>query len=196
MRSLILKRLFDILFSLLFLLFLFPLFYLVLGIAIKLSSPGAVLFVQKRTGKGGKIFHCYKFRSMQLNPDTQPATENDPRTTRIGRFIRRTNLDELPQFINVLKGEMSVVGPRPHALWTDEQYAPLIEDYMSRYAVKPGITGWAQISGFRGEIKQTEDMAGRIAKDLCYIRNRTFSLDLSIILRTIVSMIRGDKNAY
>ncbi|MDR1645576.1 MAG: sugar transferase [Tannerellaceae bacterium] len=190
------KRLFDILFSLLFLLFLFPLFYLVLGIAIKLSSPGAVLFVQKRTGKGGKIFHCYKFRSMQLNPDTQPATENDPRTTRIGRFIRRTNLDELPQFINVLKGEMSVVGPRPHALWTDEQYAPLIEDYMSRYAVKPGITGWAQISGFRGEIKQTEDMAGRIAKDLCYIRNRTFSLDLSIILRTIVSMIRGDKNAY
>jgi putative colanic acid biosynthesis UDP-glucose lipid carrier transferase len=133
---------------------------------------------------------------MRMNEDTKPATENDPRTTRVGRFIRRTNLDELPQFINVLKGEMSVVGPRPHALWTDEQYAPLIEDYMSRYAVKPGITGWAQISGFRGEIKQTEDMAGRIAKDLWYIRNRTFSLDLFIILRTIVSMIRGDKNAY
>jgi putative colanic acid biosynthesis UDP-glucose lipid carrier transferase len=190
------KRVFDIVFSSVFLVCLFPFVYMALGIAIKLSSPGAVLFMQKRTGKGGKIFRCYKFRSMRINPDGKPATTDDPRITRIGRFIRRTNLDELPQFINVLKGDMSVVGPRPHALWTDEEYAPLIEDYMLRYTVKPGVTGWAQVGGFRGEIKQTDDMEGRIARDLWYIRNRTFSLDISIILRTLVSMIRGDKNAY
>ncbi|MDR1555505.1 MAG: sugar transferase, partial [Tannerellaceae bacterium] len=190
------KRLFDILFSSVFLLCLFPVVYIVLGIAIRLSSPGAVLFVQKRTGKGGKIFRCYKFRSMRMNEDTKPATENDPRTTRVGRFIRRTNLDELPQFINVLKGEMSVVGPRPHALWTDDEYAPLIEDYMLRYAVKPGITGWAQVGGCRGETRRTEDMERRVGKDLWYMKNWTFTRDISIILRTIVSMFLGDRNAY
>jgi putative colanic acid biosynthesis UDP-glucose lipid carrier transferase len=133
---------------------------------------------------------------MRMNEDTKPATENDPRTTRVGRFIRRTNLDELPQFINVLKGEMSVVGPRPHALWTDDEYAPLIEDYMLRYAVKPGITGWAQVGGCRGETRRTEDMERRVGKDLWYMKNWTFTRDISIILRTIVSMFLGDRNAY
>jgi putative colanic acid biosynthesis UDP-glucose lipid carrier transferase len=190
------KRFFDLLFSSLFLIVFFPFIYLIVGIAIKLSSPGPVFFVQKRMGKDGKVFCCYKFRSMQVNPDTRQATANDPRTTRIGRFLRRTNLDELPQFINVFRGEMSVVGPRPHPLWLDEWYAPVIDDYMLRYTIKPGITGWAQINGCRGETRRTEDMARRVARDLWYMRNHTFGMDISIILKTIVCMLRGDKNAY
>jgi putative colanic acid biosynthesis UDP-glucose lipid carrier transferase len=190
------KRLFDLLFSALFLLLCFPFVWLILGAAIKLSSPGAVFFVQKRTGKGGRIFRCYKFRSMRMNDDTEQATAGDPRTTRVGRFIRRTNLDELPQFINVFRGDMSVVGPRPHPLWLDERYAPLIDGYMLRYTVKPGITGWAQVGGCRGETRRTEDMERRVGKDLWYMRNWTFTLDISIILRTIVSMFLGDRNAY
>jgi putative colanic acid biosynthesis UDP-glucose lipid carrier transferase len=194
--NLILKRGFDIVLSFIFLVAVFPIIYIVLGIAIKLSSPGPIFFKQKRTGKQCKIFHCYKFRSMQINDDMEPATANDPRITRVGRFIRRTNLDELPQFINVLKGDMSVVGPRPHALWTDDEYAPAIDDYMLRYTVKPGITGWAQINGCRGETKRTEDMTKRVERDLWYMRNWTFFMDISIILKTIACMIRGDKNAY
>jgi putative colanic acid biosynthesis UDP-glucose lipid carrier transferase len=192
------KRVFDLLFSACFLLVCFPWVWLILGIAIKLSSPGAVFFVQERAGKGGRMFRCYKFRSMRTNDDTEQATANDPRTTRVGRFIRRTNLDELPQFINVLKGDMSVVGPRPHPhpLWLDGRYAPLIDDYMLRYAVKPGITGWAQVSGCRGETKRTEEMEKRVEKDLWYLRNWTFTLDISIILKTIVSMLLGDRKAY
>jgi putative colanic acid biosynthesis UDP-glucose lipid carrier transferase len=190
------KRIFDLLFSSLFLLLCFPLVCLILGSAIKLSSPGSVFFVQKRRGKDGRVFRCYKFRSMRANSDARQATSDDPRTTRVGRFIRRTNLDELPQFINVLKGDMSVVGPRPHPLWLDEQYAPLVDNYLLRYAVKPGITGWAQTSGCRGETKRTEDMERRVAKDLWYMRNWTFALDVSIILRTIVSMFLGDRKAY
>jgi putative colanic acid biosynthesis UDP-glucose lipid carrier transferase len=194
--NLILKRGFDIVFSFMFLTVVFPLFYLMIGAAVAVSSPGPVLFVQKRTGKNGRIFNCYKFRSMQINDEKEPATVNDPRITRVGKFIRRTNLDELPQFINVLKGEMSVVGPRPHALWTDAEYAPVIDSYMLRYTVKPGITGWAQINGCRGETKRTEDMEKRIAGDLWYMKNWTFFTDISIILKTIACMLRGDKNAY
>jgi putative colanic acid biosynthesis UDP-glucose lipid carrier transferase len=190
------KRFFDLFFSSLFLIVFFPFIYLIVGIAIKLSSPGPVFFVQKRMGRHGKIFFCYKFRSMRVNPDTRQATANDPRTTRIGRFLRRTNLDELPQFINVFKGDMSVVGPRPHPLWLDEWYAPVIGDYMLRYTIKPGITGWAQINGCRGETRSTEDMERRVARDLWYMRNRTFGMDISIILKTIICMLRGDKNAY
>jgi putative colanic acid biosynthesis UDP-glucose lipid carrier transferase len=190
------KRFFDLLFSSLFLIVFFPFVYLIVGVAIRLSSPGPVLFVQKRMGKDGKVFFCYKFRSMLVNPDTRQATANDPRTTRIGRFLRRTNLDELPQFINVFKGEMSVVGPRPHPLWLDEWYAPVIGDYMRRYTIKPGITGWAQINGCRGETRSTEDMERRVARDLWYMRNWTFGMDIYIILKTIICMLRGDKNAY
>jgi putative colanic acid biosynthesis UDP-glucose lipid carrier transferase len=190
------KRFFDLFFSSLFLIVIFPFVYLIVGIVIKLSSPGPVLFVQKRIGRQGKIFSCYKFRSMLVNPDTHQAIANDPRTTRIGRFLRRTNLDELPQFINVFKGDMSVVGPRPHPLWLDDWYAPVIGDYMLRYTIKPGITGWAQINGCRGETKRTEDMERRVARDLWYMKNWTFGMDISIILKTIISMVRGDKNAY
>jgi putative colanic acid biosynthesis UDP-glucose lipid carrier transferase len=195
-HNVILKRGFDIVFSLILLVTIFQIVYLIVGIAVKLSSHGPVLFVQKRTGKQGKVFFCYKFRSMRVNPDTRQATANDPRTTRIGRFLRRTNLDELPQFINVFKGEMSVVGPRPHALWTDDEYAPVVDGYMLRYTIKPGITGWAQINGCRGETRRTEDMARRVARDLWYMRNWTFGMDISIILKTIICMLRGDKNAY
>jgi putative colanic acid biosynthesis UDP-glucose lipid carrier transferase len=190
------KRCFDLLFSSLFLIFFFPFIYAILGAAIKLSSQGSIFFVQRRRGRQGKVFRCYKFRSMCANPDNRQATADDRRTTRIGRFIRRTNLDELPQFINVLRGEMSVVGPRPHPLWLDDRYVPVIEDYMLRYTVKSGITGWAQINGCRGETKNTEDMERRVARDLWYMRNWTFARDITIILKTVVSMIRGDKNAY
>jgi putative colanic acid biosynthesis UDP-glucose lipid carrier transferase len=190
------KRAFDILFSAVFLFVFFPFVCLVVGIAIRLSSPGTVFFVQERRGKEGRAFRCYKFRSMRMNDDSRQATADDPRTTRVGRFLRRTNVDELPQFINVLKGEMSVVGPRPHPLWLDEQYASVIDEYMLRYAVKPGITGWAQVNGCRGETKRTEDMERRVSKDLWYQRNWTFALDISIILRTILSMFQGDRNAY
>jgi putative colanic acid biosynthesis UDP-glucose lipid carrier transferase len=133
---------------------------------------------------------------MHTNPDSRQATANDPRTTRVGRFIRHANLDELPQFINVLKGDMSVVGPRPHPLWLDDLYTPIIDDYLLRYTVKPGITGWAQVNGCRGETKRTEDMRKRVERDLWYMRNWTFTKDISIILKTIVCMIQGDKNAY
>jgi putative colanic acid biosynthesis UDP-glucose lipid carrier transferase len=194
--NVVLKRMFDIVFSALFLLTLFPFIYLILGIAIKLSSPGPVFFVQERTGKRGRIFRCYKFRSMRINADTRQATVDDPRTTRLGRFIRRTNLDELPQFINVFKGDMSVVGPRPHPLWLNDKFSPMIENYMVRYFVKPGITGWAQVNGARGETKRVEDMEGRVAKDLWYLKNWTFPLDISIIFKTIVYMLQGDKHAY
>jgi putative colanic acid biosynthesis UDP-glucose lipid carrier transferase len=192
----VLKRLFDILFSAFFLLVFFPFICLILGIAIKLSSPGNVFFVQERRGKEGRVFRCYKFRSMKVNGDSRQATANDPRTTRVGRFIRRTSLDELPQFVNVLKGEMSVVGPRPHPLWLDEQYAPLIDAYMLRYTVKPGISGWAQINGCRGETRRTEDMERRITRDLWYMRNWTFGMDISIILRTAVTVFQSDKKAF
>jgi putative colanic acid biosynthesis UDP-glucose lipid carrier transferase len=190
------KRGLDVLISFVFLTSLFPLIYVVLAIAIKLSSPGPVFFVQEREGKMGRRFRCYKFRSMQLNADTQQATQNDPRTTGVGRFIRRTNLDELPQFINVLKGEMSVVGPRPHPMWLNEKFSPLIQNYMMRHFVKPGITGLAQIHGFRGETKRTEDMEGRVAKDIWYMENWSLGLDIRIIFKTAISMFQADKNAY
>jgi lipopolysaccharide/colanic/teichoic acid biosynthesis glycosyltransferase len=192
------KRIFDIFVSSLFLMSIFPVIYLVLGIAIKCSSPGPVFFVQERTGKRGKTFKCYKFRSMHLNgeADTKQATANDPRTTHVGRFIRRTNLDEFPQFINVLKGDMSIVGPRPHPIPLNDKYCQVINKYMVRHFIKPGITGWAQINGFRGETKEVEEMEGRITKDIWYLENWTFRLDIQIILKTAINMFRGEKNAY
>lgn len=152
----LLKRMFDILFSLLFLCTLFPVIYLIIGTAIKITSPGPIFFKQKRSGEAGKEFLCYKFRSMRVNKDsdTMQATKNDPRKTKLGNFLRKSNIDELPQFINVLLGSMSVVGPRPHMLKHTEEYSKLVDKYMVRHLIKPGITGWAQINGFRGETKE------------------------------------------
>jgi putative colanic acid biosynthesis UDP-glucose lipid carrier transferase len=193
------KRLFDILFSLSFLLTLFPVIYVVLGVIIKLDSRGGVLFVQYRVGKGGRQFRCYKFRSMYVEEgveETRQATADDRRITRVGRFIRRTNLDELPQFINVFRGDMSVVGPRPHPQWLNDRYVPLIRSYAKRHEVRPGITGWAQVTGFRGETRRVQDMEGRVARDIWYIRHQSFLLDMCIIARTTVMMFRRDRRAY
>jgi putative colanic acid biosynthesis UDP-glucose lipid carrier transferase len=192
------KRAIDIAVSLIFLIILFPFVYLILGVLIKLSSPGPVFFIQERTGIKGKKFNCYKFRSMKCNGEahTRQATFGDERKTRIGNFLRRTNLDELPQFINVLKGDMSLVGPRPHMLHHTTQYSQLINKYMVRHFIKPGITGWAQINGFRGETTRLEDMEGRIKKDIWYIENWSVTLDMEIMIRTVFVMIRGDKKAY
>ena len=192
------KRCFDILFSASVLILVFPLLYIIAGILIKISSKGPILFKQKRTGLYGKVFECYKFRTMHINEDadTVQAVRDDPRTTKIGSFLRRTNLDEFPQFINVLKSDMSVVGPRPHMLKHTEQYSILIDKYMIRHLVKPGITGWAQITGYRGETRTLEQMEGRVKRDVWYLENWSFFLDLKIVVVTIISMFRGESNAY
>ena len=192
------KRCFDIVFSMSVILTVFPLLYIVAGILIKISSNGPILFKQKRNGLYGKVFECYKFRTMQVNEcaDTQQAVKNDPRTTKIGSFLRRTNLDEFPQFINVLIGNMSVVGPRPHMLKHTEQYSMLIDKYMIRHLVKPGITGWAQITGYRGETRTLEQMEGRVKRDVWYLENWSFFLDLKITVVTIINMFKGESNAY
>lgn len=193
-----LKRSFDLVFSSVVLCTIFPILYVLIGFLIKRSSPGPIFFKQKRTGLYGHDFECYKFRTMRVNDqaDTMQAVKDDSRKTKIGDFLRRTNLDEFPQFINVFKGDMSVVGPRPHMLKHTEQYSALIDKYMVRHLVKPGVTGWAQVSGYRGETKTLEQMEGRVKRDVWYIENWTFFLDLKIIVVTLVNMFRGDKNAY
>jgi len=192
------KRCFDIAFAAVMMVAVFPFLFLIVGILIKMSSKGPILFKQKRTGLYGMEFECYKFRTMRVNDvaDEQQAVRDDPRTTKIGSFLRRSNLDEFPQFINVLKGEMSVVGPRPHMLKHTEQYSMLIDKYMIRHLVKPGITGWAQITGYRGETRTLEQMEGRVKRDVWYLENWTFFLDLKIIVVTVINMFRGESNAY
>ncbi|MBQ8672512.1 MAG: undecaprenyl-phosphate glucose phosphotransferase [Bacteroides sp.] len=192
------KRTFDLLISTLFLCTVFPILYIIVGIAIKLSSPGPIFFKQARNGENGKIFQCYKFRSMKQNKDADKlqATKDDPRKTKVGNFLRKSNIDELPQFINVFKGEMSIVGPRPHMLKHTEEYSALINKFMMRHMIKPGITGWAQVTGFRGETKELSQMEGRVRRDLWYIENWTFLLDLRIMVMTVTNMFRGEKNAY
>lgn len=180
------KNLFDKLFACVVLILLLPLF-VAIAIGIKYSSPGPVFFRQPRLGLNGKKFNIYKFRSMQVHQEhgqVTQATKNDPRITRIGQFLRRTSLDELPQFINVLKGEMSVVGPRPHALQHNALYKDVLGLYMLRHRVKPGITGWAQINGHRGETDTLDKMEKRVQSDLYYIHNWSFWLDLRIIVWT------------
>jgi putative colanic acid biosynthesis UDP-glucose lipid carrier transferase len=194
----IIKRLFDVVFSFVFLVTFFPVLYVILGILIKLSSKGPIIFKQIRTGIYGKSFACYKFRSMRINNDAdeKQAKKDDPRITRIGQFLRRSNLDEIPQFYNVLKGDMSIVGPRPHMLKHTELYSTVIDRYMVRHLVKPGISGWAQVNGYRGETKTMEQMESRVRYDVWYLENWTFLLDLKIIFITILNMFRGEKNAY
>lgn len=192
------KRTFDVCFSLLFLCTLFPIIYVVVAIMSKITMPGPVFFKQERTGYDGKNFLCYKFRSMKVNVDADSlqATKDDPRVTKFGHFLRHSNIDELPQFFNVLKGDMSIVGPRPHMLSHTEYYSNRISDYMIRHYVKPGITGWAQTHGERGETKTVEDMGHRVEKDIWYIEHWNFWLDIQIIFKTVLDAVKGDKKAY
>ena len=192
------KRFFDILFAFSVLIFILSWLYPLIGFLIKISSSGPILFKQKRSGLDNKEFWCYKFRSMRKNSsaDLKQASKNDSRITEIGKFLRKTSLDEFPQFINVLKGDMSVVGPRPHMVKHTEQYSALIKKYMVRQLVKPGITGAAQIRGFRGETKELNEMEGRVKWDVWYIENWTFFLDINIIFKTIFDIFKGDEKAY
>lgn len=192
------KRSFDFIISGTLLLTIFPIIFLIFGIAIKLSSRGPILFVQKRTGIKGKEFNCYKFRSMKPNKeaDKLQAVANDPRVTKVGAFIRKTNIDELPQLLNVLRNDMSLVGPRPHMLKHTDQYSAIIDKFMVRHLVKPGITGWAQVTGCRGETKTVEEMEERVKRDVWYLENWTFFLDLKIIFLTAFNMFKGDKKAF
>ena len=191
------KRVSDIVLAALILLLITPVL-LVVAVLVKLSSPGPVIFKQRRNGLDGEEIVVYKFRSMRSedNGSVVPqATKADPRVTPIGAFLRRTSLDELPQFINVLQGRMSIVGPRPHAVAHNELYRQLIKAYMVRHKVKPGITGWAQIHGHRGETDTIEKMQARVEYDLEYLRNWSLGLDLQIIART-VKLVFIDRNAY
>lgn len=191
------KRTFDLLVSGCFLL-VFPLIYIPVAIAIKRSSPGPIFFRQERTGLHGKTFECLKFRTMKVNAtsDSAQATKDDPRKTRIGDILRRTSIDELPQFINVFKGDMSVVGPRPHMLKHTEEYTRLVDRYMARHAVKPGITGWAQVNGYRGITDELWKMEKRVECDVWYIENWSLLLDIKIMCRTIINALAGEKNAF
>lgn len=192
----LLKRTADIVLSATFLLF-YPLIYIPLAVAIKMSSPGPIYFRQERTGYKGKPFTCLKFRTMHVNAkaDIEQATVNDPRKTRLGEFLRHTSLDELPQFINVLKGDMSIVGPRPHMLRHTDEYSRLIDMYMVRHFVKPGITGWAQVNGYRGPTDELWKMERRVECDVWYIEHWSLLLDFKIIVRTVWNAIAGEKNA-
>jgi Undecaprenyl-phosphate glucose phosphotransferase len=196
--SMLKKEIFDRLFATAALIALAPLL-LAIAIAVKLSSRGPVLFKQKRKGADGRVFTIYKFRSMRLHTEAKgtlsQATRDDRRVTKVGAFLRRTSLDELPQFFNVLRGDMSVVGPRPHALEHDDLYQKVVSGYIHRYRIKPGITGWAQINGFRGETDRIEKMEGRVAHDLYYLGNWSFGLDMRIIAATIFKGLRHT-NAY
>lgn len=202
-ESKLLKRLFDIVFSLFVCVFLLSWLFPIIAVIIKLTSKGPVLFKQERWGLNNKSILCYKFRTMiassndvDQNGVYNQASKNDPRITRVGAFLRKTNMDELPQFLNVLFGSMSVVGPRPHPVPLNLQSREIVDSYMLRHWVKPGITGWAQVNGYRGETKKLYLMKKRVEFDVWYIENWTFWLDLQIILQTLVNMVKGEENAY
>lgn len=199
----LLKRAFDYVFTFFAFLFIFSWVWPIIAIAIKISSKGPVFFKQVRHGRDNRPFKAYKFRSMltdsieiDANGKYLQARKDDPRITKIGAFLRKTNLDELPQFINVLRGEMSIVGPRPHPIKLNEESRNHVSAYMQRHFVKPGITGWAQANGYRGETKEEGLMQKRIDHDIWYIENWSFLLDIQIIFMTVWSMIKGDENAY
>lgn len=196
--NLIVKRSFDILFSSLVIIFILSWLTPLIAILIKLESKGPVFFKQSRNGFNYKEFDCYKFRSMTPNKDAHlhQATRDDQRVTKIGKFIRKTSIDELPQFFNVLFGDMSVVGPRPHMVSHANMYAKRIDKFMVRHFVKPGITGLAQISGFRGEVETDKDIIGRVKYDIFYIENWSLFLDLKIIFKTFMNAVRGEEKAY
>ncbi|TXI78858.1 MAG: undecaprenyl-phosphate glucose phosphotransferase [Flavobacteriales bacterium] len=192
------KRAFDIVFSFCVIVFVFSWLFPLLALLVKLSSKGPVFFKQNRLGRDNKEFVCWKFRSMRMNAeaDSKQATKNDPRVTKVGAFLRKSNLDEMPQFFNVFMGQMSVVGPRPHPLRLNDQYRDIIDKYMVRHFVRPGITGWAQVNGFRGETRTPELMERRVELDVWYLENWSFWLDLRIVVKTVTNMLGKEENAY
>ena len=192
------KRVFDVIFSALVIVFILSWLYPLIALLIKLQSKGPVLFKQIRSGRDDEPFCCYKFRSMRVNEDShqKQATKDDDRITPVGKFLRKTSLDEMPQFFNVFLGDMSVVGPRPHMLKHTEEYAAIIDQYMVRHFLKPGITGWAQVNGCRGETRQKSDMEKRVGYDIYYLENWTGMLDVKIIYMTMINLIKGDDHAY
>ena len=194
----ILKRIFDIVFSLVVIIFLLSWITPIMALIIKIESRGPVLFKQTRNGIKFREFTCYKFRSMIENNDAdiQQATKNDKRVTKIGKILRKTSLDELPQFFNVLIGNMSVVGPRPHMIKENERYSRSVDKFMVRHFVKPGITGLAQVKGFRGEIETDEDIINRVKYDIYYLENWSLILDLNIVFLTTINFLTGQKKAY
>lgn len=192
------KRVLDIIVSFFVIVFILSWLIPILGLLILLESRGPVFFGQLRTGKNKKTFKCLKFRSMKSNNDAdlKQATKNDSRVTVIGKFLRKTSLDEFPQFINVFKGEMSLVGPRPHMLKHTTDYSKVVDDYMIRQFLKPGITGWAQINGYRGEITNPDQIKMRVNKDLWYLENWSLWLDIQILFLTIYHVIKENKNTF
>ena len=194
----VVKRAFDIVFSLFVIVGVLSWLTPILAILIKTETRGNVFFKQRRNGLNYEEFYCYKFRSMRPNEtaDLHQVTKNDPRITKIGAFMRKTSIDELPQFWNVLKGDMSVVGPRPHMIKETERFAQKINKFMVRHLVKPGITGLAQINGFRGEVETDKDIINRVRYDIFYLENWSFLLDLKIVVMTVYNALKGDKKAY
>ncbi|MDB4901021.1 MAG: hypothetical protein JWQ63_302 [Mucilaginibacter sp.] len=192
------KRFFDVIFSSLVIIFILSWLYPILTLIIKLQSPGPVIFKQKRSGRDNKPFWCYKFRSMRVDnkSESKQARRNDDRITPIGRFMRKTSIDELPQFLNVLLGNMSVVGPRPHMIDHTEEYRAIIDQYMVRQFLKSGITGWAQVKGYRGETREHHLMEKRVEHDIWYMEHWSSMLDLRIVFMTVINIIKGEMNAY
>jgi putative colanic acid biosynthesis UDP-glucose lipid carrier transferase len=192
------KRIFDVIVSGIVVIFILSWLIPIIALLIKLDSRGPVFFAQPRTGKDGKEFLCLKFRSMRVNnlSDVQQASKTDKRITRMGKFLRRSSLDEFPQFINVLKGDMSIIGPRPHMLKHTNEYSQLVGQYMIRQFVKPGISGWAQVNGCRGETRTLAQMQRRVEHDLWYLENWSLMFDLRIMFLTVFRTLKGDENAY
>ncbi|WP_254070893.1 undecaprenyl-phosphate glucose phosphotransferase [Pedobacter sp. L105] len=192
------KRAFDVIFSSLVIVFVLSWLYPIIALLIKMQSKGPVLFKQERSGINDQPFWCYKFRSMRMNNDSdkKQATKGDSRITSVGRFLRKSSLDEMPQFFNVFLGNMSVVGPRPHMLRHTEEYKKIISQYMVRQFMKPGITGWAQVHGFRGETKDDSAMEKRVEHDIWYLEHWSSMLDVRIIFMTIINVFHGEENAY
>jgi Undecaprenyl-phosphate glucose phosphotransferase len=198
LRNQILKRIFDFMFSLTVVVTILSWLVPIVALAIKIDTPGPIFFRQRRNGKNNQPFNCVKFRTMFANSEAniKQATKNDQRITRFGMFLRKTSLDELPQFFNVLQGTMSTVGPRPHMIKHNEEYSRIIEKFMGRHYIKPGITGLAQSMGYRGETKDLIDMRNRVKLDHFYIENWSFLLDIKIIILTTISLLRGSEKAY
>jgi putative colanic acid biosynthesis UDP-glucose lipid carrier transferase len=194
----IIKRTFDVVFSSFILIFLMSWLTPIIWVLIKLESKGSAFFKQKREGLNGELFVCYKFRTMKFNidPDHKHTVKNDIRVTKFGSFLRKTSLDELPQFFNVLQGNMSVVGPRPHLKSLSVEYQKNVNNYLERHAMKPGITGLAQVRGYRGEIKKKSDIKNRIRLDIFYIENWSILLDVKIIIQTVFNVYKGEEKAY